>query len=712
MDPNPAQSPPVIARAYLELDNPQLWPLDQATASALPTDLVALGLRRALIATPLAAEPGGSLFFEVSDETTAVLVRRDPDGTVHGLRARAVTSARRTLAAGGRWEVWWDGGLVVQGTAPGAEARRYPVEDALDAPKQLFSWGEGRVGAIILASDGWHVWRVEEDAAPADLGMVAAYGDSVQVMTEACLVRRGDVVGLLGPDGVLAAPQLDFQYAPIKVFGAKVLYSPRSSGPQVWVDFARGVQRVLEGDYPFGTSSRFAHQTRFAAGGRGRLDMETGEERVVPGWDRSSLRYSTSDGLRMVGWDELGRELVVVEVATGDVLHRWPGHGPWLEGMAGDAFAFLVTDMGLIERVELDTGRTDTQPGYLFDVWEGGAFVVSNYFHTEDWVAGLGRTPRSLFENNDGLQLPRRVIRSSPRRLLFNPRDKSVVVDLELGTLWEGPPGLEVSGDRVWGCGRDTTFLDLEASPPQLHSGQTPGGRCTPWPARGAVTLEGEPLTAASVDGAQVVLRELSGYQRIDTRSEDLWATRDGGVYRFGPDGQQSLRWTLPEDAAGVWVHHVGGRALIGLEPDRVFSVASSGPVEGFELSSAAAAAVRSDRPTLDERGRVLVVEGHRVVAHGAGAEREVVLERPGEELQDLEARAGRWVAYVRGPDHATLWWSTSEGPQHVRLSDLAVDGALRWRDDALVMVETDAAQFAFEPARGRVTRLPRGARG
>ena len=143
VDPNPAPSPPVIGVVTSGQADLHVWPAgDMTSASLAPPDLDAFGLQAALSIQLVRWESGEPLFYEVADEANAVLVRRDEAGTLHRLRTRSVTSPTRTLAANGRWEVWWDGGLMVQSTAMGAEPRRYPVPDALNAPREVFAWGD------------------------------------------------------------------------------------------------------------------------------------------------------------------------------------------------------------------------------------------------------------------------------------------------------------------------------------------------------------------------------------------------------------------------------------------------------------------------------------------------------------------------------------------------------------------------------------------
>ncbi|MCB9650691.1 MAG: hypothetical protein H6730_29480 [Deltaproteobacteria bacterium] len=730
VDPNPAPSPPVIGVVTSGQADLHVWPAgDMTSASLAPPDLDAFGLQAALSIQLVRWESGEPLFYEVADEANAVLVRRDEAGTLHRLRTRSVTSPTRTLAANGRWEVWWDGGLMVQSTAMGAEPRRYPVPDALNAPREVFAWGDDLIGAAVPASDGWHVWRIAEDVAPTDLGAVVSFEGEVRAADGVCTVWYPGGAGRVAFDGSVSRVSIPEGRATYLFFGSKALVM--SNTEHRWVDFVRNTSRTLAARLSADTVLAYRRAARYEVlnypnGSLGVLDMETGATQEVRAAAGLSWPKVTSDGRRLVGLDTGAQEVRVVDVATGATLTRWPASGrtPW--SLLTDRFLLLLAVDGVTARLDLETGRVALQDGDVAGVWGGLALLVQTW-PTETWTMGFGRSTRRLFTDTRRWATLPDVVRSSPPRLLFGG-DGEVLVDPEDGSRWEGRAGLFVSGARAWVCpgsqGDVVGFLDLTASAGLVRTAPAAGtSGCRAWPARSSVAFQrGDALEEATVEGSAVAFRALGDYQLLETwdGQSDLWARQGAAVFRFGQDGQPSLRWRLPEGFGRVVVRAAAHRALIYAEYDdaqRVFSVALSGAVDGFELSAAGTAALPGvdgllERLVLDAQGRVLVAREGRILAYGASEEPEVILDLPGDTVRDLVGMGGRWIAYVSGPQGAHLWWSGAEGPRSVRLSTVAMPGFIRWKDEALVLVRAAAAEYAFDPIQERVHRLPRGGLG
>ncbi|MCA9571911.1 MAG: hypothetical protein KC656_28935, partial [Myxococcales bacterium] len=524
----------------------------------------------------------------------------------------------------GAWEAWWDGALWVRRLEPEAEARRYEVPGVLDGAR-VFAWGEEAVGALVDLADGRHLLRLDPDGPPQDMGWVASYADVVVTSWRVCLVLSPDgTATLIAEDGERLPATVPPGYQPGRMVGTRVTYVEFAGpGPTLWVDHATGVQRVLQGrraryEGPSASPPRFGLTN--SADGLFVFDMETGEERLVPNsafiWPNGFI--VSADGTRVFGRDIQATYGVLLDAETGVELARFEG----LEAVS--VADFVGADQVILRdgwsdpptsiRLTLSTGAREVWPGSWLARW-GDADLLTEEGGSELWVLGVGREPWRILQGDSWWTGPEPI--GSTGLILADAGDEAAVVDLERGPIWRGAHRLRISGDQAWSCD-PVGFLDVDVSVPVLRTAEV-SGTCQLWPARSSVTIQdGDTLSEVYADGGRVVVRELGEYEAVAysyPAGPDLWATRAGDLYRFGPDGQAVLRWHLPEYSfLQLW--SVDGRALLqtsGPAGTELFSIAAEGPVEGFRIEARELAIPGTfPLPPMDDQGRILVPEDGR----------------------------------------------------------------------------------------------------
>lgn len=723
--PNPAPSAPAILQAFPAPPGLVVYSAELPTPMALePADPAVHGLEGPVGFGVLQADPGGPLLYEVADARRAVLFRRDRDGTTRALRVRTLGGLGRRPNAAGEWEAWWDGAVWVQAFDEGAELRRYPVPATVERV-ELFAWRED-VGALLMGRDGLYLWRLRRDGPPEDLGRVAGYLDRVYTESRECIVLEPEgQARLITPDGDVRSTTLPQGYFPTQGWGTRVVYMPTvEDAPWIWVDHETGAQHPLQSQ-GFGLRSLSGSLSgRYVAARDGErnlfvLDMESGEERPVPGSVGRSLgEVRVSDSGRVIFGAASVTEGVAVDTVTGAELHRVASITGWsplaVLGETQVILTRLTFEGEAVARLDLATSVVEPVPGTWLSSWEGMGLVTAAPWEGELRSVGLGRAPRSLLEI--GRQLPRLEVfgRTHPR-VLYRLGQEGGVLDPALGQLWRGATAVMSSGDLVWSCS-PASFVDLEASPAVWRSSESLGS-CTSWRSRSSVVVQAGPaLHEVYADGGRTATRALGEFTAIPTAGPDLWATRGNDLYRMGADGQPDLRWRLPW-SSGVQVQPLDSRAVVtiqGPEGFAEFSIAQTGPVEGFRVRTLSQAPIPGLAPAIvDDQGRIVRLEGGRLVANGAEGSREVLFEpEEGLAVTAVQAHGGRWVAYVTGASASQVWWAGPEGTQYAQVSPVAMAGEVQWLEGGQFLVRAGPAAFLVEPAEARITRLPRGLPG
>ncbi|MCA9551401.1 MAG: hypothetical protein KC933_15300 [Myxococcales bacterium] len=741
-DPNPAPSPTV--EIWVD-GSPQVdlraWSADGQPWSLLPENPAAYGLSAVLSTRVLSARSGEPLFYEVADERLAVLLRRDPDGSVQALRTRGLTAPIRTLAAHGRFEAWWDRGLWVQDFESTDEPRRYAVPEAIHSIPSLYVWGDHDLAAVVAGEDGWHAYRVSASGAPADLGVVGSLEDAgVWSSGGRLFFRHGEALTDVAPDGERTTIPSGGYYG-TWVYGSTALFADNGTGA-TWVDFETGMTREVDGFTDDALAqqvvSRGGHVVlKRADGALGAFDMRTGEVRWVPDAVTEGGPYGVAtDGRRLV---VSRRDLEVYDVASGTVLHRWEGVSGFWALMLDEGQVLLqdVLPQGayVVRRVALDTGAAEEVPGtFGLGLWGDTVILGPSSHSSEIWLAALGVSPPlGPFQVDPSTEWLERITVTPPRFLhsrLVSGYElvEHTLIDAQRRPIWRLETTLNdelwVSGDRVWRFDEEAetlSFLDLDVSPPELRSVVVNGAsRSHSWPARSSIIVQvGDELVEVYADGAQATTRVLGRYTPVHSYSSardqrDLWAMHGRDLHRFGLDGQASLRVRLPEGSrvslAVMTEERVVVRAEVG-GVDRYYSVAVGGAAESFEFS-AAAIGVGLSYSMLDPQGRLVREEEGRLVAYGASEEPEVLLAPADGEVDRFWVSEGRWLALTRGAGGNQLWWSSPEGPRHVQASSVPMQGWFRPLGEGLILVSNPTGQLLVDLAERRVTRVPRDANG
>lgn len=730
VDPNPAPSPLVVARVVDVPDNLRGWPAGEASWSVTPEDPAAHGLSVAITTQVLSAEPGGPLLYEVADERSAVLFRRDLDGTVQALRTSALSAPRRTVAADGRFEAWWDRGLWVLDLESSGEPRRYAVPEALDTVPQVVPWGMHDLAALVATEEGWQVYRVQAEGPPVDLGVVGTLEDGVFSGAERLLVRHDASVTSIGVAGERLTLPLDAYYAHY-THGTAALFV-RYDQNATWIDFETGLTRTFEGEVDDALVAQYvSHDGHFVLkkrdGTLGVVNMRTGEVRWVPG-------AVVDEGLYVYGAAADARRLVltqgalqVFDVESGALVHEWPDLWGYSAAVL-DEGKVTLQDVDEVRRVALDSGEVEVVPGILRGLWGEVGLLSPASFGEELWLVALGSAPRQVLASGDRQAWWATRLTTTPLRFLLAsyPRYPDpvelTVVDAELGPIWSLEAGFDAtrtSGERLWLHDREAdtmSFLDLDTSPPVLRSAVLDASGVWSWPARSSLVAEvGADLVEVFADGSEVSTRILGQYTVAGALGEDLWASRGGGLYRFDSDGQASLRYHVPE---GAWVRLplvTETRAIVRATVDDVdhyYSVAVRGPQDGFELSAAAVAGGVYPHHQLDAQGRILRVEEGRLVAYGASETPEVLLAPAGDEVRGASVEGGEWLALTQGAGGVQLWWTESAEVQHLQVSAVSMRSYFHSLGEGLVVVSTALGQQVIDLPARRATRVPRDANG